>query len=96
MAFKITITEDNGVQTNYHRITQTNFTIAEFDGEEKKLLSTRITSYMNEDYRDLNKPVSSLYYNFRLEPEEEVDGDIRALAYEKLKTVEPWKDAEDC
>jgi hypothetical protein len=96
MALNKKIIKDNGVETNYHRITQVNFSITEFNGEEEKHLSTRVTSYLNEEYRDNNKPIDDQYFNFALAADEDVAADIRALAYEKLKTLELWADATDC
>ena len=96
MALNKKIIKDNGVETNYHRITQVNFSITEFDSTESKYLSVRITSYLNEEYRDNNKPIDEQYFNFMLAADEDVATDIRALAYEKIKILPEWVDATDC
>ena len=95
MALNKKIIKDNGVETNYHRITQVNFSITEFDSTESKYLSVRITSYLNEEYRNNNKPIDEQYFNFMLAADEDVATDIRAHAYEKVKTLPEWADATD-
>lgn len=96
MALNKKIIKDNGVETNYHRITQVNFSITEFSNIENKYLSVRITSYLNEEYRENNKSIDEQYFNFLLEENEDIATDIRAFAYEKIKILPEWVDATDC
>ena len=61
------------------------------------LLKVKLLSYVNKDYRDSSstKNASSKDFYFEITPEES-NSNLREVAYDKLKTIEEFKDAEDC
>ena len=95
MAVCKSITLDNGVVTNYHRILS-----AYLCNETEPTLNVRVGSYVSGDYRDEEKTeiapnnvVHISEYNLDFDMSEPMDfGNI----YEKLKTIEAFSDAEDC
>jgi hypothetical protein len=88
MALNKALTNDQGVVTNYHKVSRVNLV----DGR----LSCSIDSYVSKDYREAGKPADSSSFRFRVTLEEEESMGIRALCYKKIKELDDWKDAEDC
>lgn len=98
MALSKTITKNNGVEMNYHRITGVDLIVETNSNDEDSLrLMIRLQSYLNEEYRDRNCPIDSEHYMIPLSTDEstEISG-IRQFAYAKLKEMPEWSDAEDC
>jgi hypothetical protein len=91
MALKKTFVKENGISTSYHKIS--NVTIRSLD---ELSLHIQVTSYLNEEYREKEQEIETLFYTFDLVSEEEESMGARKLAYVKLKTLEEWADAEDC
>lgn len=98
MALQKTITKNNGVEMNYHRITGVDLMVETNSNDEDSLrLMIRLESYLNEEYRDKNCPIDSEHYMITLSTDEgaEISG-IRQFAYAKLKELPEWADAVDC
>ena len=98
MALQKTITKNNGVEMNYHRITGVDLMVETNSEDEDNLrLMIRLQSYLNKEYRDRNCPIDSEHYMIPLSTDEstEISG-IRQFAYSKLKELPEWADAEDC
>ena len=95
MAVCKSITLDNGVVTNYHRILS-----AYLCNETEPTLNVRVGSYVSGDYRDEEKTENSpdnvvhiSEYNLDFDMSESINfGNI----YEKLKETETFSNAEDC
>lgn len=92
MALNKTFTQENGVVTSYHKVTRV--AIASHDNGLD--MGVEMTSYLDENYREKNTPITSMYYNFDITNEEEASTSARKLAYAKIKTLEEWADAVDC
>lgn len=88
MALTKKILNENGIETNYHKINHITLNNQEITCELK--------SFASVDYRKLDKPADSSYYHFTITVEEEESMGIRALCYTKLKKMEMWMDATDC
>lgn len=98
MALQKTITKNNGVEMNYHRITGVDLMVETNSNDEDSLrLMIRLESYLNKEYRDRNCPIDSEHYMIPLTTDEstEILG-IRQFAYDKLKELPEWVDAVDC
>ena len=98
MALSKTITKNNGVEMNYHRITGVDLIVETNSNDEDNLrLVIRLESYLNKEYRGRNCPIDSEHYMIPLSTDEstEISG-IRQFAYAKLKEMPEWSDAEDC
>lgn len=99
MALNKIITQENGIATSYHKVTRVTFidSNGEYPSEEHipLKLQVNVTSFLNKDYRETGHSISSDIYLFSVTDEEETLG-IRKLAYDKLKTLEVFADAEDC
>ena len=98
MALQKTITKNNGVEMNYHRITSVDLIVGTNSNDEDSLrLIIRLESYLNKEYRDKNCPIDSEHYMIPLTTDEstEILG-IRQFAYDKLKELPEWADAIDC
>ena len=91
MALKKTFVKENGISTSYHKIS--NATVRATDTLS---LRVQLTSYLNEEYREKEQEIETLFYTFDLTSEEEDSMGVRKLAYAKPKTLEEWADAEDC
>ena len=91
MALKKTFLKENGISTLYHKIS--NVTLRSV---EELSLHVQVTSYLNEEYREKEQEIETLFYTFDITKEEEDGMGTRKLAYAKLKTLEEWADAEDC
>ena len=94
MALKKTITNKNGVTTEYHKIGSLNVN-TRGDG---LILRAVVKSYVTEDIRneDMSLSVTESVYNFPTTVKELESKSIYALAYEKLKGTEIFAEAEDC
>lgn len=88
MALAKAITNDQGITTNYHKISRVSL----MDDR----LGCSIDSYVSKDYRDLDKHADSDTFRFNITVEEEESMGIRALCYTKIKELDAWKDATDC
>ena len=68
-----------------------------YETVKSALLKVKLLSYVNKDYRDNSstKNASSKDFYFEITPEES-NSNLRELAYDKLKLIEEFKDAEDC
>ena len=91
MALKKTFVKENGISTSYHKIS--NVTVRSTDSLS---LRVQVTSYLNEEYREKEQEIETLFYTFDLTSEEEDSMGARKLAYAKLKTLDEWAGAEDC
>lgn len=91
MALNKTFTQENGIATSYHKVSRVSIS-----ADNEMSMGVEVTSYMNEDYRESDYPVTSLFYNFDITSEEEQSMSARKLAYAKLKTLPEWADAVDC
>ena len=91
MALKKTFVKENGISMSYHKISNVTLRSA-----EKLSLHVQVTSYLNEEYREKEQEIETLFYAFDITEEEENSMVTRKLAYAKLKTLEKWADAEDC
>lgn len=97
MALKKAIELDNGVVVNYHRISIITTYV-------NKSIIISIVSYVNEEKREeetsvtpeeeFSKNVYNIVATMTEEKEYEEDFDVKA-AYEYLKTLDKFKDAED-
>lgn len=107
MALKKDIELDNGVVVNYHRISMLTtyvnntiiITIVSYVNEEKRdeeLNANKNTDEELTEYSDNNslKEVYNIVATMTEEKEYEEDFDVKA-AYEYLKTLDKFKDAED-
>ena len=92
MALNKTFTQSNGITTSYHKVTRVSVNCS----DSEMSMGVEMTSYMNEEYRESENPVTSLFYNFDITGEEEQSMSARKLAYAKVKTLPEWEDAADC
>lgn len=88
MALLKQIIDENGIVTNYHKVSHVNL--------QNDILTCTLDSYVSEDYRELEKSADSSIYRFKITIEEEESMGIRQLCYKKIKELEDWSDAEDC
>lgn len=88
MALLKSITNEKGVTTTYHKVSDVTL--------YNNTLSCIIESYVSEIYRELNQNADSYAFTFDISVEEEESMGIRALCYTKIKNLYPWSDAEDC
>jgi hypothetical protein len=88
MALAKELTNEKGVVTNYHKISNASLSAGQ--------LRCRIESYVSKDYRDLGQPADSCMFNFDITVDEEESMGIRALCYNKIKALDTWADATDC
>lgn len=95
MAIKKTITEKNGVQTEYHKIKDLRI---EDTFEDKYTVEVALASYVNEDVRKTSADNSAVKRNISLLlPAEDVEAtSIYALVYAELKKKSLFEGAEDC
>jgi len=91
MALNKKIILENGCEVNYHRISSISLHLK--DAARAQVI---VDSYVNEDYRKLEQPVTSDCYLVNVTTEEEESTGIRVLLYNKLKELEVWTDALDC
>ncbi len=91
MALKKEIILENGIILNYHRIAEIQ---NEVNGKTKLL----IYSYLNKDQRDREKQEKSIAQIYRVGSLEKLNYNDKLTitqAYEYLKTIDKYKDAED-
>ena len=79
---------ENGVATNYHRVSHVFL-----DGSR---LNCTLESYVSQNYRDKQQVAERKTYYFEITVEEEESMGIRKLCYTKIKAMPEWSDAEDC
>lgn len=98
MALNKTITKNNGVEMNYHRITGVDLIVETNSNDEDNLrLVIRLESYLNKEYRDKDCSIDLEHYMIRLATDESTEfSGIRQFAYDKLKELPMWSDAVDC
>ena len=92
MALNKKITDENGTYSAYHKISS----ISLDSTDESMNLTIIVKSFLNKKYREKNSPVRLSSYTFEIPSDEDNNVGIRALGYNKLKTLELFKDAEDC
>ena len=99
MALQKTIVQNNGITTSYHKIRKVILIDDNGSYGTTEKISLRINvvviSYVNEEYRITSNAVKTETYDFTITDEEELIP-IRQLGYEKLKTLDIFKDAIDC
>lgn len=90
MAIKKKIIQDDGVTTEYHRILYVMSSV-------NSHISIAVASYVDEDIRDkeINGTVSSPYIKSKTYETEYVENMTIAEAYNYLKTLEEFENAED-
>ena len=99
MALSKTIVKNNGIITSYHKVTSVTISQESYltsDDTNNVQLAVKLTSYLNEEYRQNEQPIETEMYYFSATSEEEASTSARKLAYEKLKTLSIWADATDC
>ena len=94
MALQKQFIKPNGIETNYHRISQASLTA--YDNEDSHSLFVALTSYLSEEYRNAGYEVETNHYHFQITDGEDTTMGIRELAYKKLKELPEWADAVDC
>lgn len=88
MALLKQIVNNEGITTNYHRVSEVVL--------REGLLGGCLESYVSSDYRTAEQPADFTPFRFEITLEEEESMGIRALCYNKIKALDAWKDAEDC
>ena len=79
---------ENGIATNYHKVSHVFL--------EGNRLNCTLESYVSQNYREKEQVAERQTYYFEITVEEEESMGIRALCYSKIKTLPEWSDAEDC
>lgn len=92
MAISKEIIKENGIVSNYHKIS--SITLSTFDDDNR--LTILIDSFFNKEYRNKNCAIDNMSYVFSIKNSEDENLSIRALGYKKLKELEIFKDAVDC
>lgn len=96
MALKKDITLNNGIVLNYHRVVSVNnitnqtsiIEVASYINEEQR--EKEIQWYETKSQNDMNVFIDTKYYSKEYDKNLNVDN-----AYDYLKTLEEFKDAED-
>ena len=88
MALLKNITTNEGFTTQYHKISDVSV-------RDEHMICI-LSSYVSQEYRDLERPADTNIFNFSISLEEEESMGIRKLAYTKIKELPEWADAEDC
>ncbi len=88
MALNKQLINNQGIETNYHRISHATLS--------NNNLACILESYVSKEYRDLERPADDSFFSFEITTEEEESMGIRALCYTKIKKLSDWTDAEDC
>ena len=88
MALSKEITNENGIVTNYHKITHIDMF--------NSTIHCMLESYVSKDYRIAEHSADRTNFSFEITLEEEESMGIRALCYSKIKALEAWSDAIDC
>ena len=97
MALKKDITLDNGIVLNYHRVvsvnnitnTSSNIEVASYINEKQREKEKQW--YETKNQEDMNVFIDTKYYSKEYDKNLNVDN-----AYDYLKTLDEFKDAEDC
>ena len=88
MALTKALTNEKGVVTNYHKVSNVQL--------RNNILTCLIDSYVSKDYREAEQSADSSMFRFDITVEEEESMGIRALCYSKIKALSSWADATDC
>lgn len=88
MALNKQLVNNNGVVTNYHRVSHVSL--------DNNILHCSVDSYVSSEYRELEKHADTSHFSFNITIEEEESMGIRALCYTKIKGLKDWADAADC
>lgn len=88
MALLKQITNQDGIVTNYHKVSHVIL--------HNNILTCHVNSYVSKDYRDLERNADYQTFLFDINLEEEESMGIRQLCYKKIKELASWSDAEDC
>ena len=88
MALNKTLINNQGVATNYHRVSHVSL--------RDNNLDCIVESYVSKDYRELDRSADNSFFSFHITIEEEESMGIRQLCYTKIKELPEWSDAEDC
>lgn len=88
MALNKQLINNQGIETNYHKISYVSL--------RNNNLDCVLESYVSKEYRDLERPADDSFFSFEITTEEEESMGIRALCYTKIKELSDWIDAEDC
>lgn len=91
MALNKSITLDNGCVVNYHRISNISLHM-----EDNVCAIVCVDSYVNQEYRKIERPVTTNHFTVDMTVEEEESTGIRALMYSKLKKLSYWDGCSDC
>ena len=94
MALNKEITYDNGTTASYHRI---DGLLVHCHPDNGATVTATLYSYLTEGFRMTNAdaPVSTLGVTAEL-TEEQVDGNLREVLYESIKSLPEWAEAIDC
>ena len=66
MALCKTITKDNGITTSYHKVTSVTVNQDPSFTETSRQLSVKLTSYLNQEYRENNQPIENQMFYFSI------------------------------
>lgn len=88
MALQMSITNEQGVTTDYHKIRS-----ATLRGDK---LTCLMDNYVSKDHRLQGHSANSCVFDFTVSLEEEESMGIRALCYSKIKQLDEWQSANDC
>ena len=88
MALQKQFTNEQGIVTNYHRVSGVTL--------QDMVLTCMLDSYVSKEYRAAEQPATTQMFRFDILVEEEESMGIRALCYSKIKQEELWKDSTDC
>ena len=91
MALNKNIILENGCAVNYHKIASVVLHLGDVATAD-----VIVDSYVNKEYRKLEKPVVSNCYSVDMTVEEEENTGIRSLLYSKLKELPAWAYSLDC
>lgn len=95
MALSKSFIAENGIHTEYHKISEVIVNTSRDTEKESKLL-IKVDSYVSQAYRTTaSAPASSKMYQFDITVEEEESMGIRQLAYNKLKELTEWEGVLD-
>ena len=92
MALKKNITLENGCTAGYHKIAHVSLML----DRGETVANVSVSSYLDEHYRELEKPIKNSHFTIPFTTEEEEATGIRALMYGKLKALPVWEGSEDC
>ena len=92
MALKIERTNEVGITTTYHKITNATVDYS----SEVITVHAVVSHYANEEYRKKNVRASADISTFSHDyPLGVFEGDIRKMVYDSMKETEEYKNAED-